>query len=300
MDTFDMDPKRRLERWEECAEWPLALVALAFLADYSVDVLAQPHGAVYRAVWLIEWFVVAVFAADYVVRLILANDRRRWFVRHLFDLLIVTLPWFRPLRLVRLVVLISALQKAAGDAIRGRVAVYTVGGALLLVYVASLAVLEYERDATGSKIKTFPIALWWSVTTITTVGYGDVTPITVAGRLIAVGLMIGAIGLVGSITATLASWIVQRVGDEETTGEAVTVAHIDQLRTEIRALTQEVERNQQCKFPTWDTGRADLRYNGFQFLMRWHIIRDDMLGQMATWAMEPRSGSTHQSGRFRR
>lgn len=245
-----MDTRPRLERWDERVEWPLALTALLFLAIYSVDVLAQPRGAMYRAVWIAEWTVVALFAADYVVRLILADDRRRWFVRHLFDLLIVTLPWFRPLRLVRLVVLIGALQKAAGDAIRGRVAVYTVGGALLLVYVASLAVLEYERDAPGSKITTFPVALWWSVSTITTVGYGDVAPITFGGRIIAVGLMVGAIGLVGSITATLASWIVQRVGEEETLGEAVTVAHVDKLQAQIEALTQEVQRNRQCKFPT--------------------------------------------------
>ncbi len=149
-----------------------------------------------------------------------------------------------------MVVLIGALQRAAGNAIRGRVAVYTVGGALLLIYVVSLAVLEYERNAPGSKITTFPVALWWSVSTITTVGYGDVAPITFAGRVIAVGLMVGAIGLVGSITATLASWIVQRVGEEETSVEAVTVAHIDKLHAQIQALTQEIQQNHRCKFLT--------------------------------------------------
>jgi len=245
-----MDPKRRLEWWEKRAEWPLALVALVFLADYSVDVLARPHGTAHTVVQLIEWVVVALFAIDYVARLVLAHDRRRWFVRHLFDLAIVTLPWFRPLRLIRLVVLVGALQKAAGNAIRGRVVVYTVGGALLLVYVASLAMLEAERDQPGSHIKTFPQALWWSATTITTVGYGDVAPVTFAGRLIAVLLMLGAIGLVGSITATMASWIVQRVGEEDTLSDAVTIAHIDELRAEIRALTHEVRGNAQCKFPT--------------------------------------------------
>jgi voltage-gated potassium channel len=63
--------------------------------------------------------------------------------------------------------------------------------------------------------------------------------------MIAVGLMICAIGLVGSITATLASWIVQRVGEEERSAETVTVANINELRAEIQALTQEVRKSSQ-------------------------------------------------------
>ena len=89
-------------------------------------------------------------------------------------------------------------------------------------------------------IKTFGQAVWWSITTITTVGYGDLTPLNPTGRVIAALLMIGEISLVGSITATLASWIVQRVADEDTATQAATAAQIDELQAEIRLLTNEV------------------------------------------------------------
>jgi voltage-gated potassium channel len=139
-----------------------------------------------------------------------------------------------------LVVLVAAFQQAIGNAIRGRVVVYTVSGAVVLVYVASLAILQAERGQSEDHINTFGQALWWSMTTITTVGYGDLTPITPTGRIIAALLMIGGITLVGSITATLASWIVQRVAEADTLSQAATAAQIEDLRTEIRSLRDEL------------------------------------------------------------
>ncbi|KRD09856.1 ion transporter [Mycobacterium sp. Root265] len=228
-----------LEVWERRAEWPLAAVALIFLITYAVDVLAQPSGP---AAEIVIWTSWLVFAIDYAVRLSLAPDRWHWFRSHLLDLSIVALPLLRPLRLVRLLILIQVLQRAAGSAIRGKVVLYTVSGAVLLVLVASLAVLDAERAAPGAHVTDFGEALWWSVTTITTVGYGDLTPVTTTGRVIAVLLMIGGITLVGSITATLASWIVERVSDDRAADHAVTTGHIREVLDEIEKLRAEVRR----------------------------------------------------------
>jgi voltage-gated potassium channel len=234
------DRPGRLDSWERRVEWPLAAVAVVFLAAYAIDVLAEPKGAadfVVGAVTAVSWLI---FALDYTIRLVLADDRWRWFYRHLFDLAVVLLPLLRPLRLVRLVILVSVLQRAVGNAIRGRVVTYTISAAVLLVFVASLAVLDSERYAPEAKITAFGEALWWSITTITTVGYGDITPVTTTGRWIAVLLMIGGISLVGSITATLASWIVQRVADDDSGGRAVTTEHIDMLLAQIAGLRGEI------------------------------------------------------------
>jgi voltage-gated potassium channel len=229
-----------LQRWEKRTEWPLAAVAACFLAVYSVQVLDRPHGDFERTLSLVTTVSYVVFVIDYLARLSLAPQRGRWFVRHLFDLAIVALPLLRPLRLVRLVLLVMALQKAVGGAVRGRVVMYTATSAVLLVYVASLAVLEAERGRPRASITDFGDALWWAVTTVTTVGYGDYTPVTPTGRVIAAVLMMGGISLLGVVTATLASWIVQRVAEEDTANQAATRAQLEELRAEIRLLAEVV------------------------------------------------------------
>ena len=230
-------PQTRLDRFEHRTEWPLAAVAMAFLALYSVQVLAAPdgRGGVVLAATLASLYFV--FIADYLARLYLADRRGQWFVRHLFDLVIVVLPFLRPLRLLSLVVVITALQRAVGHTIRGKVIIYTICGTVLIVYAASLAIIDVEGDHPDANITSFGDAVWWSITTVTT-GYNDLTPLTGEGRVIAVALMIGGISLIGIVTATLASWIVQRVAEEDTAKQAVTTAQINELRDEIRRLTR--------------------------------------------------------------
>ncbi|BBX07906.1 potassium channel family protein [Mycolicibacterium aichiense] len=230
------EPESRLQRWENLAEWPLAACAAVFLALFSVKVLAQPHGVNKHIVHGLLFVLYLPFVVDYVARLTLAEHRMRWFLRHLLDLVIVVLPLMGPLLLLRLVALVGALQRAVGDAIRGRVVAYTAFSAVLLVYAASLAVLQVERPAAGANIKTFGDAVWWSVATITTVGYGDLYPVTVLGRIVAALLMIGGISMVGAITATIASWIVQRVSAQDSAQQAATVAHIESLQAEVSRL----------------------------------------------------------------
>lgn len=192
------------------------------------------------------WVSWGLFAIDYVVNLWLAPRRWRWFYTHLFDLAIVVLPTLRPLRLLRLVTILAVLQRTAGAAFRGRVIIYVAGATLLLVRVAALAVLDAERGHDGS-IQTLRDGLWWAFVTVTTVGYGDYFPVTPTGQLVAVGVMIGGIALggialVGVVTATLASWIVEKVSNSNEAEKAATKAHIDELATEIRQLRELLTR----------------------------------------------------------
>ena len=204
-----------LKRWKSLTEWPLAAAAIVFLVAYAWTVITNvkdDRAVLPEIVMNIVW---VLFVIDYLVSLSLAKPRGRWFITHLHELLIVALPFLRPLRLLRLIALITVLQKSVGNALRGRVTIYVVSASALLVFVAGLAVLDAEQNAPNANITQFGDAIWWGFVTITTVGYGDFYPVTVLGRLIAVGLMISGIALLGTVTATFASWFVEMINQKQ-------------------------------------------------------------------------------------
>lgn len=225
-----------LQEWEDYTEWPLMGAAVLFLIGYAWPIIDPSLAHVAKvACELVTWATWALFVLDYVVRVSLAPERRRYVVRHLLDLAVVVLPLLRPLRMLRLVALLNVVNRGAGQSLRGRVVAYVIGGASLMAFVGALAVLDAERHAAHPNITNFGTALWWALTTMTTVGYGDHYPITVQGRFAAAGLMIGGIALLGAVTATLASWLVERVAEETTSDEQLR-REIAELRAEIRAL----------------------------------------------------------------
>lgn len=229
-----MTTNDRLERWEARGEWLLAAAAVLFLAAYAWPILdthlATSWKSVCRIVVIGTW---VIFIVDYLTRLGLAQHRAHYWSRHLLDLAVIALPVLRPLRLLRLVMLLRALNRSATAGLRGRIAIYVSAGTVLLVFCASLAVLDAERRNAGANIRTFGDALWWSATTITTVGYGDHYPITTEGRFVAVGLMLGGVALLGVVTASIASWLIDRVRETEVSVQAAT-------RDDIRELTRQV------------------------------------------------------------
>jgi voltage-gated potassium channel len=200
--------------YERRTGWLLDGAAVAFLVAYAVPILHTDLSPAWvRACEVASWAVWALFAADYFIRLSMAGDRRRFVRGNLVALAVIVLPLLRPMRLVRLLPVLARMQHA-GISLRGRAMTYVVAGAILLAFVASLAVLDAERGSTEANITSFGDALWWATTTVTTVGYGDHFPTTGEGRIVGVGLMLGGIALVGTVTAALASWFVEQQSKE--------------------------------------------------------------------------------------
>jgi voltage-gated potassium channel len=200
---------------------------MAFLALLVIPVLVMEerattpelrHGAV-----IVNWIIWLAFVAEFGVRWAadrtLAYPRRAW-----FDLLliIVTPPFgvpnalqgVRSLRLLRLLRLLRAFGVAAmGFKLAQRhfgqkKFHYVLLVACGTVVLGAVAMFALEADE-NKNIRHFGDALWWAITTVTTVGYGDIFPVTPEGRLVAVVLMLTGIGVIGVFTATVASLLFQ-------------------------------------------------------------------------------------------
>jgi voltage-gated potassium channel len=232
-------------RWEQRTQRPLLALAVLFAVAYAVPIVDSSAGeGLTRACTVIEWVVWAAFAADYLVRLKLAEHRRQFVRRHWLDLCAVALPLIQPLRLLRLVSTLMLVGRRARMASQVRLTTYVVGTVVGLLMFGSLAVLSVERDSPEGNIKTLGDAVWWSFTTMTTVGYGDHAPTTGLGRVLAVGLMLSGIALLGVVTANIAAWFIARFEmddvEERRQTEAIHLLteEVRQLRAEVAALSE--------------------------------------------------------------
>ena len=233
----------RRHRWENAAEWPLTGAAVVFLAAYAWPILdTELSRGWVNACRVVAWATWALFAVDYLARLSLSRHRAAFVRENLVDLAVIALPLLRPLRLLRLLTLLTFLNRRARSTLRGRVVIYVAGATVLVLFVAALAMLDAERGAEGASITTYADALWWAATTVTTVGYGDRFPVTGTGRAVATGLMLGGIALLGVVTATLASWLVERVSEVEEASQAATRRDVEALAVEVAALRRQLEQ----------------------------------------------------------
>ena len=188
----------------------LTLLALVFLIAYSYPAFVTPISAQTQTIIeTVQWVCWLAFAIDLLVGISISTSKLNYLKHHILDVAAVLLPFLRPLRLMRVLsfggLVIQKVAIGRQFAITMKVAI----ASIFLAYVAAVQVTISERGVEGSNIKNFGDGLWWAVTTVTTVGYGDRFPVTTEGRLLAVLLMLAGISLVGVITASVASWFVR-------------------------------------------------------------------------------------------
>jgi len=233
------------ELWRKYSEWPLAAAAVVFLVAYSIEVIGNVPQRSATVFDIIIWATWALFVADYLANLILAERRLHWFTHNLHLAAILALPMLRPLRLMRLLSVMQFSHRVAGRRLRGRILTYGFAIAILLVYVAALAALDAEQNVRGASITNIGAALWWAASTITGTGYGDVVPVTLVGKLVAVGLMVGGLAIVGVIAASFASWMIEQLGsriaEEAEAAETETQSEVAVLTEQVARLTALIE-----------------------------------------------------------
>lgn len=234
----------RLEQYEQRSDPWMSGLAAFFLVLYATPVI-WPHlpAAVLETIRTITGLVWLVFVVDLVARLHLAERKLSFVLHNPIDVVSVAVPMLRPLRVLRVFAAGQALFTRTGGLLRSGQAV--LGAGALLVFIGAVAELDAERGYPDASIVTFGDALWWSMTTVTTVGYGDLYPVTSTGRAVAAALMIVGISLIGLVTATVASWFAARfdaLADEaQKNAQAETTEALEALTRRVEELTAKLD-----------------------------------------------------------
>jgi voltage-gated potassium channel len=217
--TTAADPRDHLPKWLQ-----FALIGLILYSTATVALETMPELSQYA-----EWFtisetvVVILFTIEYFTCWIFSGDRLRYPFRfmNLIDLAAI-LPFYlsfgagftvlRSLRLVRLLRLLklaryNGAMQLLSEAFRRVGPELAMTGMLvtIAIFIAASALYFAEHDAQPEVYSSIPASMWWAITTLTTVGYGDVYPQTVVGRIVAAGIMLCGIGLVAIPSGLLAS-----------------------------------------------------------------------------------------------
>ena len=206
---------KTVEKIERFTEVPMLILAVLYIPVFIVEYLPDVPPVVRRDTDVLQWAIVAAFAAVLAVKVAVAERRLEYLRSRWLEVLIVALPFLRPLRLLLvlpfLMRAIVGLRRVLGP-YRG---IYVLLSGLLTILTGAGLVLLFERGAASSPIGTFWDALWWAITTITTVGYGDTYPVTPSGRIVAALVMLVGIALFGVLTAGVAAYFVERSEEEE-------------------------------------------------------------------------------------
>lgn len=168
----------------------------------------------------VDYIITIIFIVDYVVRLFISKNKKDFFKQNIFDLIAI-IPFtslfkvFRVLKVLKVFKALKILKFARLSAYFARFYkrvkfFFEINGLKYMVFVSLFCIVAGGIAIHFVEEMTVFDGIWWSFVTATTVGYGDISPTTPAGRVIAAILMIVGIGLIGSLTSTITALFFQR------------------------------------------------------------------------------------------
>lgn len=201
-----MKAKEFVSSWKEKSTIPLALLGLLYLVAYSVQVLNDENAQLVAHMEIVSLVIWGIYLTDLVLRLVVAENFGKFVRSSWLEILALALPFIRFLRVFRVVLALKAIRGLVSNRA-------SAAGTYLLMLVpltwfsGAVAVLDAEAGNPEASITDLREALWWSLATITTVGYGDKYPTTLDGQLVAGVLMLTGIALFSAGAGIFASWI---------------------------------------------------------------------------------------------
>jgi voltage-gated potassium channel len=218
------------------------VLSLYALGALTAELLLPLDAGTRHLLRRIDDLVCLVFLLDVAVHFALAPSKRAFWRTGWIDLLssipeISWLRWGRAFRVFRILRALRSFAAVSEHLFRERAkGTFVMVGLMSVVAVlfATIAVFEVERGAPGANIRTAGDALWWAFATITTIGYGDRFPVTMAGRIVAVVLVVFGLSFFGTFTAFVASFFLEKTQLKEE-------SEIHQLAREVRRLRERLE-----------------------------------------------------------
>ena len=219
-----------LLRIERITELPLLILSFVMIPLLIGPLIWDLSPREETTFLILDYFIWALFAIDLIIKLAIAPQKGAYLKGHWLEVLVVVVPFFRPLRILRIFIFGSRAWVGFRRLVNvDFLLVYGIG----LVIIAATIVASVEGGI-GATIHSFTDALWWSFVTITTVGYGDMVPVTWVGRAVAIVLMLGGIAFFSGVTANLASFLIR--------GRDTGKTEINKLVKEVEGLRQELKR----------------------------------------------------------
>lgn len=243
-ETAPTDPRElRAQRIQARLEWPVVVAALLTIPILIIQEsnFGEPWDTIAT---VLNWVTWLTFFGEAVVMLAVVPDRRRWARGHLLDLAVVVLtPPFAPqawqngrlFRLVRLLRVFRVLALRRMLSLEGMKYAAMVALGTIIVGGAVFAGVEQDQGISSWD------GIWWAITTVTTVGYGDIVPHSTGGRIIGISIMLVGIGFVALLTAFIADRFIN-LSVETEAKEDLILAELQAISARLDALEAGVSR----------------------------------------------------------
>jgi voltage-gated potassium channel len=234
-----------VDRVERATRYPVTFLGLVWLVVSIAAVTAGTHGSASTVLVGVAFATWALLLVEYLVRLVLTPDRRGYLRRRWVEPATVVVPALQGWHLVgieKMCLVIHAGELRVEAVLRHHSLYRVLVAATGTLFFGAWLVLLFEEDAKGSNIHSYGDALWWAVVTVTTVGYGDRYPVSAGGRVVATVLMVVGIGLIGVLTATVASVFIKEHSDSNKEEIKKNHADLGQQLDLLSARLADVER----------------------------------------------------------